>query len=62
MKETQHPLPIPRTDRVAAADELVVGHATVGQGNGAPDLYPHPSAKRQALSEHDCIQQIALTA
>jgi hypothetical protein len=50
------------TQRVMAADQLVVCHAAIGQRHGAPGLDVYPATARKAGPEHHRIQQVALEA
>src|SRR5690606_20092319 len=61
-KEAQHALTLVRGERGVAADQLVIDHAAVAEGDGAPGLDTHLGAERQARAEDDGIEKVAFEA
>src|SRR5690606_23891133 len=62
MKEAQHALTLVRGERGVAADQLVIDHAAVAEGDGGPGLDAHLGAERQARAEDDGIEKVAFEA
>ena len=62
MKKSQDPSALRGFHRAIAADEFVVGHATVCQDNSTPRPDAYLGAERKARSKHQCVEQIAFTS
>src|SRR4030095_16378387 len=58
MKKTQDLAPLGQVQGMVAADELVVGHAAVGEDHGAPRLGPHSRAEPPPLAHSQSIAQV----
>src|SRR3954454_23118182 len=48
------------SQRLAAANQLVVGHTAIGQDHRTPGFYPYTRTQRHACSENHCVEQIAV--
>jgi hypothetical protein len=55
----RHEASLGRSERLAAADQLVVAHAAVREHDGAFSLNTDAGAKGQARTQYHCIEQVA---
>jgi arginine utilization protein RocB len=62
MEEAQHVGAFLAARTLRAADQLVVGHAAVGQRDRAPRPHPQAGTEAQTRTEHQRVEQIAFEA